>query len=84
MRGVFIPTIGNRVKIIYSSNPILIGVEGIILGDTKNTLVIKKDNGRIIRVGKKGCIFEIYINDRVVRVAGEDLMGDYIRRLSRV
>ena len=84
MRRIFIPTIGHRIKVLYSSNPVLIGVEGIILEDTKNTLVIKKSNGRIIRVGKKGCIFEIYINDRVVRVAGEDLIGDYIRRLSRI
>ena len=84
MKKAFIPTIGNRVKILYSSNPVLMGAEGIILEDTKNTLVIKKNNGRIIRVGKKGCIFEIYINDRVVRVAGEDLIGDYIRRLSKI
>lgn len=84
MRKTFIPTIGRRVKIIWASNPHLIGIEGLIIDDTRNTFVIKKDDGDIIRVGKKGCLFEININDKIVKVDGESLIGDYIRRLSKI
>jgi ribonuclease P protein subunit POP4 len=37
--------IGTKVKIIDSTNKLLVGFEGIIINETKNTFVIKTNGG---------------------------------------
>ena len=84
MTKTFVSTIGNRVKILWSPNKSQIGIEGVIIDDTKNTLVIMDDKGAIYRIGKKGCIFEIIFDNKVLKVSGDDLLGDYVRRLEKI
>jgi len=82
---IFFSTIGYKVRVVWSPNPTQIGIEGRVIDDTFNTLVIMKNNGEIIRIGKKGCVFEfIKDSDKVMRISGNDLIGDYIRRLSKI
>jgi len=84
MIKTFVSTIGSRIKIIWSPNKSQIGIEGVIIDDTKNTLVIMDDKGAIYRIGKKGCLFEIKIGNKILKVSGDDLLGDYVRRLEKI
>ncbi len=68
--------IGLDVKIVKSSDPTLVGVEGQVINETKNTLVIRKRDGREIRVEKKNCVFHFTLPDgSVVEVDGKVIQG---------
>ncbi len=68
--------IGLRVKIVKSSDPTLINVEGVVVDETKNTLVIRRQNGKEIRVQKDICVFRFMLDDgNAVEVSGEVLVA---------
>lgn len=69
-----IDLIGNRIKIVGHSDPSLIGREGIVLFETKKTFLIQTQNKRITVLKDNG-IFEIYYNNKGVRLPGSKLVG---------
>ncbi|MBP1357441.1 MAG: ribonuclease P protein subunit [Sulfolobus sp.] len=74
-----IDLIGNRIKIVGHSDPSLIGREGIVLFETKKTFLIQTQNKRITVLKDNG-IFEIYYNNKGVRLPGSKLVGKLEKR----
>ncbi len=64
--------IGMLMKITSSSNPILIGIEGEIIDETKNTFVIKTNNGRKT-ILKNQVKFTIKKGDDLIQIEGDKL-----------
>jgi ribonuclease P protein subunit POP4 len=74
--------IGLRVKVVKSSNPVQDGIEGTIVDETKNLLVIMTPRG-VKRVQKKFTVFELHLpDDTRVRVDGSVLVMQPDKRVS--
>ncbi|MDD4250740.1 MAG: ribonuclease P protein component 1 [Candidatus ainarchaeum sp.] len=54
--------IGLNVKVVESSDPKKIGINGKIIDETKNTFIL--ENKKIIP--KKECIFEFDLNEKII------------------
>ena len=75
--------IGYRVEVKRSSNLALEGETGVVVDETKNTLLLEKGSGRIIRVPKLPCLFEVDMgNDKEILVDGKTILGRLDRRLT--
>jgi len=81
--------IGLKVKVSESSNPSCIGIEGIVVDETLNTLKIKdKKDGRIKVIPKKNTkfIFEteakelVEVDGNVIHARPEDRLKKIPRR----
>ena len=64
--------IGERMKILSSSDPTKVGKSGRVLLESANTLMIET-GGRPIRVEKKGSAFLLMDSGRVL--VGSDIAG---------
>ena len=71
--------IGLRVKITNASNPTLVGLEGEVVDETKNTLKIRTKSG-VKQVLKSVCTFDL----TGTKVNGSDLVGRPEDRLKKV
>ena len=49
--------IGKKIRIIDSRNKSLIGIEGFVVDETKNILVI--ENGKTRKIVKDQCVFDV-------------------------
>ncbi|MGQ4914938.1 MAG: ribonuclease P protein component 1 [Candidatus Asgardarchaeia archaeon] len=76
--------IGLNVYIVRHANPNSNNIKGIVIFETKNMLIIKKENGKIIKVTKNG-IFRFTLPDKtVVEVDGNLIKYRPEDRLKRV
>ncbi|MBW2966038.1 ribonuclease P protein subunit [Candidatus Woesearchaeota archaeon] len=66
--------IGLKIKVIDSKNKANIGIEGKIIDETKNTIVIGR-NGEKKRLFKNNIIIDVQFDKRVVRIEGKLLLG---------
>ena len=67
--------IGLRTAVTESSNPAYRGISGMIVNETKNTIMIKTKRG-LKKVQKKGSTFTITLPDkRKVKVEGKRLVA---------
>lgn len=64
--------IGLSVKVISSKNPANKGLQGKVVDETKNTLLIKTVKGKK-RIIKQNCVFEFGLGRERVRVEGKIL-----------
>lgn len=75
--------IGLRVRIIMSSHPDLIGIEGTIVDETKNTVIVRTSRGDK-RIPKHTSVFLISFPDgNQVKIDGDKIVGrleDRIRK----
>ncbi len=62
--------IGLKVKVYKSKNKYMEGIEGIVVDETKNMLILETSKGEKM-IPKKGTIFHFYLNDKVVEVEGD-------------
>ena len=60
--------IGSTMNIVESNDPTLVGRSGLVLDETKNTLVML-ENDRSIRIGKSSITFTLDNSDVVVQGA---------------
>lgn len=66
--------IGTTIKIVDSKNPSLIGKEGKIIGETKNSFkIIQKNKIKVIL--KDQVILDIKFKNQIIRVNGKLLIG---------
>jgi ribonuclease P protein subunit POP4 len=73
--------IGLKVKISNCRNPQLNGFEGVIINESKNTLIIQADD-KIKVIPKDISIFHFFLpNRKVVEVNGKMLIGRPENRL---
>jgi ribonuclease P protein subunit POP4 len=77
--------IGLKARVDQAANPSLIGIEGRIVDETRNTLVIK-DGRKERSVPKKEVILEIEVQKEKVKIKGREILGrpeDRIKRTRR-
>lgn len=73
--------IGLKVKVVKSSHPGLIGIEGYVIDETRNTLTILGE--KVWIVPKNVAEFEFEIDDKKIRIKGEELIGRPEMRLKK-
>jgi ribonuclease P protein subunit POP4 len=71
--------IGLPVMITKSSNPTLVGIEGEVIDETKNTLKIRTESG-VKQVLKDICTFDF----EGVQIEGSEILGRPENRLKKV
>ncbi len=62
--------IGLEVEVVESPNPCEIGIRGVVVDETMNTLRIKTEKG-LKTVAKKGRTFRVKFAGKVLRVKGD-------------
>jgi ribonuclease P protein subunit POP4 len=76
--------VGLRLRIVRSSDGGMVGMEGIVVDETRDTLVIEE--GRIRRIPKRGNLFEFTLDDgSKVEVEGDGISyrpEDRVKRAS--
>jgi len=72
--------IGEKLKVLTSSDPTKSGRSGKVLLDTANTLLLEEE-GRTFRVEKAGAAFQIVGSGKVV--TGSDIAGRLQDRVGR-
>ncbi len=79
--------IGLEVTVKGHTDPSLVGIKGRVIDETKNMLIIRKDDGRELIIPKFGGKFLFKIpKSRYVLVPGDILIGrpeERLRRLGR-
>ncbi|ASJ17559.1 ribonuclease P [Thermococcus chitonophagus] len=74
--------IGLRVRVVGSTHPGFVGIEGYVVDETRNTLVIVGE--KVWRVPKDICIFEFETEDGTkIKIPGERLVGRPEMRLKK-
>jgi ribonuclease P protein subunit POP4 len=64
--------IGLKCRVVRASNPEIIGIEGTVIDESKNMIVIENDKRRMIP--KKNAIFQFELEEPVT-VDGKLLLG---------
>jgi len=64
--------IGLEVEIADSTNKFQVGVKGLVVDETKNTLIIETEKG-IKKIQKKGSTFIFKISNEKVKVNGNKI-----------
>ena len=73
--------IGLKAKIIRASHPELVGIEGYVLDETRNTLTI---GGKRVWVVPKDVVeIEFDLGDEKIRINGRELIGRPEMRLKK-
>ncbi|MES2153878.1 MAG: ribonuclease P protein subunit [bacterium] len=62
--------IGLAVAVVESTDPGLVGLAGVVVDETLRTLVVRRGDGREMRVGKPGTTFEFASAGGRVRIPG--------------
>jgi ribonuclease P protein subunit POP4 len=70
---------GLRTRVAAASNGSLVGIEGPVVSESENTLVVEQ-SGRTKRVPKAGATFEFTLEDGHATIAGERLVAPPARR----
>ncbi|RLG60658.1 ribonuclease P protein subunit [Candidatus Geothermarchaeota archaeon] len=74
--------LGLKVKVKHASNLNLEGISGLVIDETRNMLIVRKDDGKMVKIPKKVCVFEFEINGRKYLVDGVELIGRIERRIT--
>ncbi|MHA1410219.1 MAG: ribonuclease P protein component 1 [Candidatus Odinarchaeia archaeon] len=76
--------IGEKIKIIKSSDPTQEGIVGKIINETKNMLTLRKKN-RVILIPKKNVIISMNTpNGKKILVEGKKLLGKPEDRIKKI
>ncbi len=65
--------IGLECEVVESTNPLQIGLKGMVVDETRNMLAFLTDKG-VKRVQKKGAKFKFKLNDDFKIVSGDRIM----------
>ncbi len=74
--------IGLHCKVVWSKNKDYIGIEGTVVDETKNLLILRTERG-IKKILKDRCVFGFKIGKGFVLVPGEMLVGRPEERLKK-
>lgn len=66
--------IGLKVEIIKSSDRKKIGLKGIVVDETKHTLLIEKPNKKVVCVPKIGCTFRFRKDEKIFDIEGGKIL----------
>ena len=76
--------IGLKVEVVNSSDSYLIGVSGRVVDETKNLLLIEKEDGKVVKIPKVSSVFRFYLNDGEVEVKGSEICFRHFERPKKV
>ena len=62
--------IGLPVRVVAAADAGLVGLEGTVVDETLRTFVVRRPDGRLSRVGKRGAAFEFATAKGPVRIDG--------------
>lgn len=62
--------IGLHARVVESTDPGLVGLAGTVVDETLRTLTLRRADGREVRVGKRGNVFEVGTPKGPVRLDG--------------
>jgi RNase P/RNase MRP subunit p29 len=74
--------LGERVRVSTSTNRDLIGISGIVVDETRDTLVLRDRKDRSLRVPKEICTFEILGSEHIREIEGRKLRRRFEERLT--
>ncbi|WP_456471959.1 ribonuclease P protein component 1 [Methanocaldococcus sp.] len=74
--------IGLKVKIVDSKNKSMVGIEGRVVDETRNMLIIETDK-KIVKIPKEIATFLFYLDNCKVKVDGRLLIGRPEERLKK-
>lgn len=80
---LFSTFIGLKVKIVKSTQKHLIGLEGKVVDETKNLLVIETE-GKERKIPKKTAIFRFFVDDGEVDIDGSKITFRHFERPKKV
>ncbi|WP_457613927.1 ribonuclease P protein component 1 [Methanocaldococcus sp.] len=75
--------IGLKVEIVEAKNKAMIGIKGRVVDETRNTLVIEKEDGREVIIPKDIAVFLFQLKGCKVKVDGRLLIGRPEERLKK-
>jgi ribonuclease P protein subunit POP4 len=75
--------IGLKVEIVEAKNKAMVGIKGRVIDETRNTLVIEKEDGKEVRIPKDVAVFLFQLKGCKVKVDGRLLIGRPEERLKR-
>ena len=64
------------IEIVNSSQRKLVGVKGVVVDETKNTITIEieEKEKKEMKIPKKGCVFRFTVSDGAVVVEGKAIL----------
>ncbi len=67
---------GLRVRVVRHHDPTMEGVEGLVLEESRRTILVKTASRGYLRVAKHSALFEVRLpSGEHIRVRGEELLG---------
>jgi ribonuclease P protein subunit POP4 len=72
-----------KIKVVASKNPSLVGLQGIIIDETKNTLKIKTLKKGIKTLIKDQSSYEIELEGNAYNVDGASIVGKLEERIKK-
>jgi ribonuclease P protein subunit POP4 len=76
--------IGLETVVINSSSPERIGIKGMVVDETKNSFVIEKNDGKEVRIPKKGSLFLFKKGNESFEVEGSKILYRPEERLKKI
>ena len=70
---VHVEWIGTHIEVVHATNQSLIGMEGVVVDETKHALVLKTPKGEQT-IPKKGTQFQLIIKNKSYVVQGDDFL----------
>lgn len=67
--------IGLNIKVVDSKNKSDAGIEGTIIDETKNTLIVETIDEKRKTLFKQNIIIEATINNKKIKINGKGLLG---------
>ncbi len=74
--------IGKELEVIEADNPSLVGIKGKVIDETKNMLIIEKNN-ETKKLVKKQVTIKVKIEEKEIIIKGETLQGRPEERLKK-
>ena len=74
--------IGKELEVIEADNPSLVGIKGKVIDETKNMLIIERNN-ETKKLVKKQVTIKVKIEDKEIIIKGEILQGRPEERLKK-
>ena len=75
--------IGTQIDIVDSKNPTLNGLKGIVVDETKNTLMVQIDNERKTVVKDQIRLMVVTKNNQTMGTSGQNIIGKYEDRIRK-
>ncbi|MFQ5870601.1 MAG: ribonuclease P protein subunit [Candidatus Geothermarchaeales archaeon] len=74
--------LGLKVRVAWSTNRDLMGLGGTVVDETRDTLLLRAEDGHNVRLQKEVCLLEVQTSHHTVMLDGRSLVGRFERRLS--